>query len=409
MNSPAEAPALLTISDFSDASGGATKVAADCVRAAAAAGMRVGALYGDDGPADGAAPSKLEVVALDQSALRQGLRRGDVVEKLYNMRAARALQGLLRRLGPRTVVHVHTWAQILSPAIFYALKRANARVIVTAHDFFLSCPNGGYINYQTGAVCELTPLSARCLATHCDKRHYSHKAWRAQRTALQFSVGHNFWKNVLVIMAHEAMEAPLRRFTGLNRFVELRSPTRAFFTTPVDVAKNHGVAFLGRMTWEKGVHVLAEALESLGRGGVFIGQGPLLEQVRRSAPRSEALGWRSAEEASQRLRQARVFVMPSLMPEPYGLTAVEAMMSGLPVIVSDACLIAHEIREAGAGVTFRSGDAQDLAAAIRKFDDDAFAARTAEAALAFSLRIAPTRDEWAKRLIDIYATEMARA
>ncbi len=38
--------------------------------------------------------------------------------------------------------------------IFYALAKHKAKVIVTAHDFFLSCPNGGLINFQSGSVCK---------------------------------------------------------------------------------------------------------------------------------------------------------------------------------------------------------------------------------------------------------------
>ena len=400
----AGAPPLLIISDFSDASGGAEKVATSCIHAAAAANFKVHALYGDSGPAAGALPPEVAVTALGHSALRDRVRPPDLFQKTVNRPATQALSALLRRLGPRAVVHVHTWSQILSPAIFHTLKAAGARVIVTAHDFFLSCPNGGYVNYRSGRICDLKPLSRGCLATNCDKRNYLQKLWRSQRTAVQYRAGDAFWNNVLVILAHRDMEGPLRRNSRLKRFIELRSPTPPFFTEPIEVAGNREIAFLGRMTWEKGVLTLAQALEASERSGVFIGNGPLIDRVRASAPRSEVLGWLDDADAAQRLKRARAFVLPSLMPEPYGLTAVEAMLSGLPVIVSDACLIAREVEAAGAGVAFKSGDAADLARAMARLDDDAAARRMSAAALKLGAAMAPSKEAWARRLTSIYAS-----
>ena len=63
-------------------------------------------------------------------------------------------------------------------------------MFIQAHDFALVCPNLSYSNYQKGGTaCTLKPLSAACLGTHCDRRHYSHKLWRAARSwVLRFAI-----------------------------------------------------------------------------------------------------------------------------------------------------------------------------------------------------------------------------
>jgi glycosyltransferase involved in cell wall biosynthesis len=94
--------------------------------------------------------------------------------------------------------------------------------------------------------------------------------------------------------------------------------------------------------------------------------------------------------------------MPSRMPEPYGLVAAEALMSGIPVIVSSNALIATEVENNGAGLVFESGDADSLAEKLAATDDDNLMRRLSEGAFALGQRIAPSRAEWGRRMVDIY-------
>ena len=69
------------------------------------------------------------------------------------------------------IVHNHSWVKILSPSIFILLFKCN--VVITAHDYFLKCPNGGFFNYQKKQICKLKPLTFSCLSSNCDKKRYS--------------------------------------------------------------------------------------------------------------------------------------------------------------------------------------------------------------------------------------------
>ena len=106
-------------------------------------------------------------------------------------------------------------------------------------------------------------------------------------------------------------------------------------------------AYLGRLVDWKAVDLLLEAFNAASdRAGagrlslLVMGDGSeraaLEAQARRLelGSRIEFTGWVTAAEASDRLRQADVFVLPSLR-ESGGISVVEAMAAGLPVIVAD--------------------------------------------------------------------------
>lgn len=104
------------------------------------------------------------------------------------------------------------------------------------------------------------------------------------------------------------------------------------------------VLFLGRLTLQKGAEYLLEAAEKVVRHKkrvkfVFVGSGDMLKYlITRSIDlgieqKVMFTGFMSHEEVDQAYNMADVFVMPSVS-EPFGLTALEAVKNGTPVIVS---------------------------------------------------------------------------
>ena len=397
---------LIVVNDVSVVRGGATKVAIQCLEACVDAGVNCTFFVGDDG--DGLKEYGLDVrtIALGEKPLRDGPAIANIFDRHFNKRAYEALSGLLAESADETVVHVHGWNQILSPSIFHALSQSKARVIITAHDFFLNCPNGGLLNYKSGEICSVTPMSMSCLTTNCDKRNYLHKLWRFRRTLAQAGVGDAFWERIEVILAHENMEAYLTP-GPLKHFQTLRTPTEPLTRQPTEPWLRDRIMFLGRMTWEKGVRTLGEALRMTGQAATLIGRGPLLEEMQKTLPHCWVPGWLDDATVAKLAGEARVFIMPSRMPEPYGLVAAEAIMSGIPLIVSSNALISEEIAANGAGLVFKSGDAASLADALNKVKSDSLVQKLTEGARAFGQKIAPSRQEWDQRMIAIYTGENA--
>ena len=156
------------------------------------------------------------------------------------------------------------------------------------------------------------------------------------------------------------------------------------------------VLYVGRLSAEKGLGVpLATLDEVFGATGallVLIGEGHLRPKLERTARvRPDALRVLPFELDRARLARAVASADLFLAPcpfETFGLAALEAMASGLPVVGVDAAgigrLLAGEGGEGGGadwGRTYRVGDAADCARATRELlaSDIAGAGRRARA------------------------------
>jgi glycosyltransferase involved in cell wall biosynthesis len=136
------------------------------------------------------------------------------------------------------------------------------------------------------------------------------------------------------------------------------------------------VGFLGRIHPKKNLDVLIEALASLPDHVRLLvaGDGPVAGPMRQLAhargieARTDWLGFVPPDQAPRFLAGIDVLAMPSAF-ESFGMSAAEAMLHGVPVIVSPKTGIAEVIRRHGGGVIV-DADAASTAAAISGLDRD---------------------------------------
>ena len=124
-------------------------------------------------------------------------------------------------------------------------------------------------------------------------------------------------------------------------------PGRAFgdATPPAHEQQQVTLLFLGRIERLKGLYTLVEALPDVQRSIgkpvhlIVAGDGPDRERCERLAGVVRASGsivttfrgWIGAADRAALLSSSDVLVFPSLLPEPYGLSGLEALAAGLPV------------------------------------------------------------------------------
>ncbi|MCX7859502.1 MAG: glycosyltransferase family 4 protein [Chloroflexus sp.] len=152
------------------------------------------------------------------------------------------------------------------------------------------------------------------------------------------------------------------------------------FATPADwvafrrrfAADNESlVIFVGRLVYEKGVHILLEAwqrvLAEMPARLVIAGTGSLLDELKGRAAEMgipvEFLGFISDEDRNRLYAVGDLAVFPSLY-EPFGIVALEAFAAGCPVIVSDAGGLAEVVQHELNGLVVPAGDAVALANAL---------------------------------------------
>ena len=100
------------------------------------------------------------------------------------------------------------------------------------------------------------------------------------------------------------------------------------------------ITYVGRLVWEKGLHVFADVLERLEREGVphrcmVVGEGPARAELTDRLPDAIFTGYLGGEALARAYASSDVFFFPS-DTETFGNVTLEAMASGLPTVCADA-------------------------------------------------------------------------
>lgn len=289
--------------------------------------------------------------------------------------AYRGLRSHLRQT-PADLVHVHNTLPLLSPAVYYAARRAGCAVVQTLHNYRLVCP--GALLYREGRACE------DCVGRAVPWPGVLHGCYRKSRSATAGVAS--------MLTTHRAAGTWNRSvdtyvaLTPFARQIFIRGglPEAKLLVKPNFVVEDPGegtgsggyALFVGRLTEEKGVRTLLEAWQparsshSPGSPALplrIVGDGPLRPQVEAAAanhPGIEWLGQRPHDAVLELMRDAVALVFPSTWYEGLPMTVLEAFATGLPVVASDVGALSSLVQHAENGLLFRSGDAGDLASQV---------------------------------------------
>jgi glycosyltransferase involved in cell wall biosynthesis len=406
-----DALTVVICSDFAAVQGGQAKVAIESAIGLKRQGHHV-VFFAASGAADPRlAAAGIEVHCLDQfDILANPSRRAAFTQGIWNHAAAAALEELLAQMPRgRTVVHVHGWAKALSPLIGRPIARSGLPAVFTLHEYFMFCPNGGFYDYQKSEICRRKPLSLDCCATHCDARSYLHKLWRVGRLVYAQKIVHLadiFGDFIAVSKFQDHIVAPF--IPPGARLHRLSNPVNVRDLGPKPNPASGEFLFVGRLSAEKGAFLFAEAARKVGFAPVFVGDGPIAAELAVCYPEARILGWQEPEEVHRLLRSARALVFPSLWYEGQPLTVLEAKALGVPVVVADQCAGRDEIEDGVSGLWFKSGDANDLARALSKLNDDAKVAAMSQAAYVSYWSNPRTLDQHTAGLLRIYRGSLER-
>ena len=371
MRQAANGPLTVVIAlDHAFVSGGQSRVAFDSALGLKAAGHEP-IIFAAAGPVDPLlAAHGITVVCLDQSDLLHNPSKiAAAGQGIWNRAAAQALGALLERLPRgRSVVHVHGWAKALSPSIAVPIAASGLPAIYTMHEFFLLCPNGGFYNYRSAQPCGLEPLSGACWGTNCDSRSYSRKLWRNLRqTVMEHGAKLPEVFGDVVLISEFQRGVVGDRLPSKARLHLVSNPIAVPDLGPKPDPAAGDFTFVGRLSPEKGVLVFAEAARRLGVRPVFVGEGPMRDELAQRYPEADLRGWHDQDGVAAAMRSARALVFPSLWYEGQPLTVLEAKALGTPVIVSDGCAGRESIVDGVSGLWFRRNDVDNLAEALRRF------------------------------------------
>ncbi|MFI4937113.1 MAG: glycosyltransferase family 4 protein [Candidatus Berkiellales bacterium] len=238
------------------------------------------------------------------------------------------------------IVHVHNFFPLLTPSVFAGAKAAGAKVVHTLHNFRWWCLSGILYRKEVGH-CEMC-VNKKFAWPGIFYRCYRHSWIQSLVAALAF-----FWyrikqsqKNIdaYFVLSHSQQEK-LKNLIPANKL--LLKPDGITFLTTVqrEVSQKKGYLFVGRLEAPKGVECLLATWQKLPSHFqlTLIGNGEdfALLQKRYTQENIHFLGKLSPNEVLAHMSQAKYLVHPSLMVETFGLTMIEAMSVGTPVIGFD--------------------------------------------------------------------------
>jgi glycosyltransferase involved in cell wall biosynthesis len=253
---------------------------------------------------------------------------------LMNMNMQKEAASIVRELGGVDIFHAHDWL-VANAGI--GLKHVFRRpLLATIHSTEYGRRNGIHSDYEK--------------MIHETEAWLTYEAWKVICCS-NYMVSHVKWvfglpedKLIMIPNGVDAKEYE-KSDTDLNQF-------RRLFALPEEKI----VLFVGRLVYEKGIHVLINAvpkvLEKVNAKFVIVGNGymqqSLSEHIRNMGLTHKVMFTGFVDDRTLRNLQkcADVSVVPSLF-EPFGIVALEAMAAKSPVVVSDTGglseIVEHEV------------------------------------------------------------------
>jgi len=217
--------------------------------------------------------------------------------------------------------------------------------------------------------------------------------------------------DLLIAVSHVAAEF-IRHFTKSDKVVVVPNGVDINKFRIKDTSHNVHIEFLrdqrpkilfvGRLVYRKGVHILVEAMQHVIKRIpdahlLVVGEG-YMEKFLRVMIKSlglerniKLLGYVPEDILPYLYSVSDVFVFPSLLCESFGITLLEAMASGTPIVASNVGGVPEIIEDEVTGLLVKRGDDKELAEHIIKLLVDR---RLANEIARNSLQVVKERYSW---------------
>ena len=297
------------------------------------------------------------------------------LKTIYSKEARKKIRMVLDDFEP-DVCHLNNFNYQLTPSIILEIHKWSkktghrCKIVFTAHDYQLICPNHMCNDPNTHENCE------KCLGGHffnCTKGKCIHGS-----VAKSFigTLEATFWKLNGVYKYIDKMiccSGFLKKKMDSNPLFADKTITLHNFIDKVEwkeTEKKDYVLYFGRFSLEKGIGTLIKAIKELPMiNFIFAGNGPLDKEIEK-VENITNVGFRTGGSLEKLIREARFSVYPSEWYENCPFSVMESQMYGTPVLGADIGGIPELIRVGETGELFTPGDVDQLKKRIEDLWND---------------------------------------
>lgn len=292
-------------------------------------------------------------------------QKTNAISYIFSFKNYRHLSSRLNTFRP-DVIHLHNYYHFLSPSVLLAIKqyksRQTCRVIHTAHDFHLLCPNSGFQYFIKG---KRINFSAGHNNVHLHYMFDHRSRFHSLLKVLQHVLAYRVLKlrDVLdvIITPGEFMKTVMRRYGITGRIDVIRNPVALCSVTADMSGRNQIVqlVYAGRLSPEKG---LTEFLSKLNKETTqeiifhIYGDGEMAAALKSFICRKGLViylhGKIERSELMAEIAGYDIFVLPSVWYENAPVSLIEAAAAGLPLLVPGYGGLLEMARESAHYFTF---------------------------------------------------------
>lgn len=326
------------------------------------------------------------------------------LKTIYSSEARQKLRLVLDDFAP-DAIHLNNFNYQLTPSVILEADKWRkesghpCRILYTAHDYQLVCPNHMCCRMD-GKICE------DCLQGHlgsCIRHKCIHGS--TAKSIIGFAEAEFWrWKKVYarldaIICCSEFMKKKLdtspilrEKTVAMHNFLSTKKAPA--------VEKQDYVLYFGRYAKEKGIDTFLKACKALPEISFVAAGGGSLEGELEGIPNLKNVGFQSGEALQKLIAQARFSVYPSEWYENCPFSVMESLMYGTPVLGADIGGIPELIDAGKNGELFESGNAEELTRKIKALWNDRKTLDT------YTRACADTRfdtvEEYAEKLMHLY-------
>lgn len=262
---------------------------------------------------------------------------------------------------------IHNTSPIISNSIYEVLKKHDIKIIKYIQNYNLLCLNGAL---DCGADCNMC-RNNRFIGVKkaCYK---GSKLFTLQKLLCLKMLEKRYLKNIDAFVAISDFVKKRHVNAGID---EEKIYVIYHFCEMLDLQKveqNEYFLYMGRLSKEKGVLTLIEAVASNPELQLLImGKGPMEEEIQsiiksQNLSNVKMVGFKTGRERDEIIQSAKALIAPSEWEEPFGRIVIEAYQFGTPVIVARNGGLPELVVD-GSGYVFEPGNVKQLADIMLKF------------------------------------------